>query len=202
MARRSSYRPLLALSVGCFLSMLLPITVRAGEACSAKSSTEIAKVFTDAISLNDRFKKSLDDADRSAYDSLRPQVERFSEEDLFPCVRRAAKILSKGAEPVLMQNLLRLALSYENSADETIPYSLGIIFAHNPGAIENGIKEFSEIQRQTLTKSIQWGWQNVKSGLSTAVIRDRDERLAKLSSYSLVATVMTIAMGGGRPLVR
>src|SRR6266404_2838542 len=88
MATRSSYRPLLALSVGCLLSVLLPTTVHAGEACSAKSSTEIAKVFTDAISINDRFKKSIDDADRTAYDSLRPQVESFSEENLFPCVRR------------------------------------------------------------------------------------------------------------------
>ncbi len=182
--------------------MLLPTTVHAGEACSAKSSTEIAKVFTDAISINDRFKKSIDDADRTAYDSLRPQVESFSEENLFPCVRRAAKILSKRNEPILMLNLLRLAVSYENSADETISYSLGVIFARNPGAIENGVKEFSESQRETLAKSIQFGWQNVKSGLSPAVIRDRDERLAKLSSYSSVAIEVTITMGGGRPLVR
>ena len=190
-------RLLLALSLGCLLSATLPITAHAGETCSGKSSTEIAKVFTNAISLNDRFKKSVDDADHTAYDSLRPKGESFGEETLFPCVKRAAKILSKRNDPILMQKLLRLTVSYENSADESISYSLGVIFAHNPGAIENGIKEFSETQRQTLTKSVQWGWQNVKSGLSPAVIRDREQRLAKLSSYSLVATVMTIARRGG-----
>ena len=190
-------RLLLALSVACLLSAILPITANAGETCSAKSSTEIAKVFTNAISLNDRFKKSVNDADPTAHNSLRPKIESFSEETLFPCVKRAAKILSKRNDPILMQKLLRLTIEYENSADESISYSLGVIFAHNPGVIENGIKEFSETQRQTLAKSVEWGWQNVKSGLSPGVIRDRERRLAKLSSYSLVATVMTIAIGGG-----
>jgi len=87
-------RLLLALSVACLLSATLPITAHAGETCSGKSSTEIAKVFTNAIRLNDRFKKSVDDADHTANDSFRPEVESFGEETLFPCLKRAAKILS------------------------------------------------------------------------------------------------------------
>jgi len=56
-----------------------------------------------------------------------------------------------------MEKLLRLTVSYENSADESISYSLGVIFAHNPGAIENGIKEFSEIQRASSDKKCSVG---------------------------------------------
>jgi hypothetical protein len=170
--------------ITCLASAILAssTTATARETCTGKSAPEVSSVFAKAIDLNDSFKKSAADKDETAYRSLRAQVEHDSEETVFPCVRRAEQILSRRNDPTLMKQLLKLVVSYENSADEAVSASLGRIFARNPAAIEHGIQGFPDVERKLIASSIQAGWTNTKKGLASTLVRDRDKRIKRLTS--------------------
>lgn len=148
--------------------------------CHTKSSAAITKVFNQGIALNEKFKKSVAGGDQAAYQLLRAQVEKLNEGKVIPCVERAGEILSAVDEPKLAHKLLQLVLSYENSADETISYSLGLIFGANPQVLEDAIKRFSTSEHKLIAERLEVGWLNAKPKFKKEVIKDREQRLQKL----------------------
>ncbi len=159
--------------------IFLPLA-QAGGVCRAKNSTAIINVFEQAITLNEKFKKSVGMSDNEEYRRLRKNTEKFNEETVMPCVRRAAQLLSKRSKLVLMHEFMKLVISYENSADETISYSIGEVFAANPKIIESAIKEFPDNGRKLISNSVLTGWESVKPGLDAAIATNRDERIKRL----------------------
>jgi hypothetical protein len=145
-----------------------------------KSSTAIIKVFDQGIALNEKYKKSVASGDPTSYRQLRVQVEKLNEENVIPCVERAGEILSTLNEPRLVHKLLQLVVSYENSADETISYSLGLIFGANPQMRENALKRFTPSESKLIVERLEGGWLNAKSNFKKEVIKDRKQRLQKL----------------------
>ena len=148
--------------------------------CRTKDSAAIIKIFNQGITLNEKFKKSVGGGDKDEYRKLRKGSEQYDEETVMPCVRRAAQLLSKRSNPALIHKLMELVISYANSADETVSYSMGKVFAANPEAIESSIKEFPKDGRQLIAISVQTGWANVKPGLNTALVANRDARIKQL----------------------
>ena len=158
----------------------LPAFAHADGNCRAKDSAEIIKIFNHGITLNQKFKKSVGGGDKDEYRKLRKSSEQYDEGTVIPCVRRVPQLLSKRSSPALMHKLMQLVISYENSADETVSYSMGKVFAANPEAVESGIKEFPKNGRKLIANSVQTGWVNVKAGLNAALVANRDERIKKL----------------------
>jgi DNA invertase Pin-like site-specific DNA recombinase len=169
-----------------FLSAILFTSFSASgqgnEHCRAKGNPQIIEVFNTAKLLNARFKASVGRPGEGEYQRLRKEVEQYGETTVMPCVSRAAQRMAKRADPRLMHGLMELLVSYENSADETMSYSMGRLFAADPAAVERALKAFSPIERKLISDSIQAGWINVKPEYSSALGKDREERLEKLLS--------------------
>lgn len=149
--------------------------------CSARPS-EVIQVLHKGITLNEKFKKTVGGGDTSEYQRLRKDSEKYDETTVMPCVRRAAQLLTKSSNSALMHKLMELVISYENSADETVSYSMGKIFAGNPAVIEHSIKKFPAVGRRLILNSVQTGWVNVGPGLPPAVVKSRNERIKHLRS--------------------
>ena len=164
------------------LLVFLPAFAYAEGNCPARDSTAITRVFDQGIALNEEFKKSVSSKDQATYQALRKQVEHLNVERVMPCVERAQGILSVRDERELAYKLLQLVVSYENSADETISYSLGMIFGVNPQVLENGLSRFGSVERKVVAARLEVGWLNAKVKFKKNVIADRERRLQKLRS--------------------
>lgn len=160
-------------------SMSMPAL--ADDSCGTSNSQAVILILDQGIALNEKFKASVNGADKDQYRILRKQSDSFGEEKLMPCVQRAARLLSKGSNPQLMKKLMEVVISYENSADETISYSIGSVFAANPEAIEAGIKPFPVSSRRRIAAAIRTGWINVKPKVESALVKDRTDRLKHLT---------------------
>src|SRR2546423_7600963 len=144
------------------LLILLSAYAYAEGNCPAPDSAAIAMVFDQGIALNEEFKKSVSRKDQTTYSALRRRVEELNVERIMPCVERAQGILSVRDERELAYKLLQLVVSYENSADETISYSLGMIFGTNPEVLENGLRRFGPAEREVVAARLEIGWLNTK----------------------------------------
>jgi hypothetical protein len=164
------------------LLILLSAFAYAEGNCVAPDSAAIAKVFEQGIALNEQFKKSVSGKDQATYQALRRQVEELNEGRVMPCVERAQRVLSVRDERELSYKLLQLVVSYENSADETISYSLGMIFGANPKVLENGLSRLGSVERRVVAARLEDGWLNAKVKFKKSVIADRERRLQKLRS--------------------
>jgi hypothetical protein len=164
------------------ISTCLSAFAQDNENCRAKGALEIIKVLDKGLVLNDKFKKSVGGPDKDEYQRLRKEIEQYDEGTVMPCVRRASQLMAKQEDPVLMHKLMELVISHENSADETISYTMGKLFATNPVAVERALEQFPFNGRKRISDSIQTGWINVKPELSPALGKSRDERLKKLLS--------------------
>jgi hypothetical protein len=152
----------------------------ANEECANEDTKQILEVFVHAIKLNESFKSALINKNENEYRPLRVQVESYSEEKLFPCVKHATAILSKQGNKEVLQKLMQVVVSFNNSADETLSTSLGSIFARNPNEIELSIKWFPKPERDIITKSVRTGWLNVKKDFDTNLVLERDARIQRL----------------------
>lgn len=176
----TSYLLVLSLIVLLLALSGLAYAANEGSGCAGKSPREISRVFDRAIAANEQFKNAVNDWDEPAYRMLRAQVEHYGEEIAFPCASRAASILAKKYDKKLMRDLMRFAISFENSADETLSYSFGIIFTSNPSAIEHSIKIFSSDEQAIIANTVEAGWENTKREVAANIVKDRDARITRL----------------------
>ena len=155
-------------------------SAEASAACRGRSIEEISWVFDHAIDINNRFKTAVRNGDDKNYYALRHEIEHYSEGIAFPCVRRVAAILVKENDNMLMHDLMRFVVSFENSADETLSAAFGRIFADNPQAIERTIKKFPSAERAIIVQSVRAGWENTKKGIASNIVKDRETRINRL----------------------
>lgn len=164
-----------------FVCASMPTVVSAKDFCSAGNLQTIIPVLDQGIALNEKFKASVNKEDQDQSRKLRKQNESYTEEKVMPCVRRAAQLLSVSSNTQLMRKLMEVVVSYENSADETISYSIGSVFSANPDAIEIGIKSFPTESRRLIAEAVRTGWINAKPKVDSAVVKDRNDRLKHLA---------------------
>jgi hypothetical protein len=162
----------------------LPVLAQVGEHCRAKTAADIIGVFKRADGLYGRFAQSGGGAGNDTSRQLRQELEQYDEDHAMPCVRRASRLMAGHPDPVLMHALMALAFSHADSADETISYALGTLFAADPAAVERGLQAFPAGGRNIIAQSIEAGWINVKPGLSPALVKRRDGRLRKLLAFA------------------
>lgn len=145
---------------------------------------EVITVFQKAIELNEEFKSGAKEAPQSEHRKMRRELERYHEEVLSPELEICVKLLSSGKDKDLASEFFKLLISFENSADEQLSYSFGEVFLNNPELVEETFGEFSPVERDSLYRQLQWGWENVilAKDLPEATIRDRIERLKRLKS--------------------
>lgn len=172
----------LRLLITCVAASFSVDAISAVDSCSRSSAHKVEAIFAEAIVLNQSFQKSAQNSDTNdeKYRVLRKRSEQNYEGKLMPCIKRATQLLSKDTNIKLMQKLMQLVVSFENTADETLSYSMGKVFAANPQIIEVSMKKFSDSERRVIATSVQLGWTNVRPGLAPTLVKDRDMRVKNL----------------------
>lgn len=141
----------------------------------------LVQVFEQGIELNEEFKKSASESDKSKYRQLSPRVEEYYQKRMWPAEERAATILAKHADPKLALVFLRGVLSFANFADESLADVLGRLYGKNPNVIIQALRDFSDADRKIVVSELTLGWGNVKSDFNPKIIDSRDARLHELA---------------------
>lgn len=169
--------------VCCFLLVVLVIGMsNAVAACRAKDASQIVMALSRGIDLNERFKRAVKAVDDPKYQDLRKQVERYGEETAMPCVRKAVELLEREPDEALLRKLMDFAVSYENSADETVSEAMATIFAKHPDVVVRMLERFSAARRKIIVRSIDSGWSGVAATLAASERQDKEARLRALRS--------------------
>jgi hypothetical protein len=132
--------------------------------CKAKSATDIMAALDRGIELNERFKRSAR-ATSARYQSLREQAEQYDEATTMPCAEKAGALLQRELDVNLLRQLMRLTVSYENSADERIALALAGVLRRHPQAVSDGIEAFSPAEARLLLRSMEFGWINIRDAV-------------------------------------
>lgn len=122
-------------------------------AVSSFSRADIIRVFKYAVHFNEVFKISTYGDEN--YTKIRKLLELYDEMILAPYYRGSVEILSKSNDQELTLEMLKLLISYENSADEELSYGLAEVYAKNPNLIETTVKEFNIEIQKGLTKRLE-----------------------------------------------
>jgi hypothetical protein len=149
-----------------------------------ETRSEVIKIFKKAIDLNEDYKSTQDKITFYEYLEKRGKLEEFDEEILAPRLSDCAKLLSSGKDIVLATQFFNLLISYQNSADEQLSFTLGEIFQNNPELVIETFKvnTYNETDQSVLYRYIEWGWVNIICGrkVSESIFRDRKHTLEKL----------------------
>lgn len=145
---------------------------------------EIIEVFKYAIKLNEDFKQTVSKIPLSEHKEKRYMVEKYHEEVLSPTLVEAVKLFSSGEDLDLAIEFCNVLISYENSSDEQLSFSLGEVFYANPELIEKTFLVFERTKQQFLYRQLEWGFENViyYKDKSDRKIINRIERLRILKS--------------------
>jgi len=163
-----------------FAAILILCPTPADAGCKLKNLAQVIQVLRQGIDLNERFKRSVDSGDEATYKALRRQNGQYSEEVALPCVRRAVVLLDQQLDEALLRMLLEYAVSRQNSADETVPEAMALVFARRPDAVASALVSFSPGCAKVLLRTIESGWPAVRRGIDSRLREDRDERLKAL----------------------
>lgn len=150
--------------------------------CRAKGASQIVATLNRGIDLNERFKRSVKAGDDSRYQDLRKQVEKYSEETAMPCIRKAVHLIERNLDEALLHTLIDFAVSYENSADETVSGAMATIFTKYPDAVSEIVTNFSPMSKKIIVRSIDSGWSGVTATLTAQERQDREALLEILRS--------------------
>lgn len=145
--------------------------------CQTKNAAQVVQVLGRGIDLNERFKRSVNSGDESAYKALRKQNEQYSEETALPCVQRAVELLDQELDEALLRKLMEYTVSRQNSADETVSEAMATAYARHPDAVAAGVALFAPARTRILLRSIESGWSGVRKTLEPAVRQEREGQL-------------------------
>jgi len=167
-----------------FLTAFLPSILFAQEGtCAAKKSAEMQAVFAQAVKINDDFKHSAAaPADMAKYKALRAKVEEYDEENTLPCVEAAAKLVVRSPDKMLARSLLALVAAYENSADESISYSVAQFFVGRPAMFRDVLRQMPPASQCAVLGRLGSGWNNLKHETEAKLAMDRELALRKLTA--------------------
>ena len=150
------------------------------------SREEIIGVIQNAIDLNEDFKNALNKTE-SEYREKRAEIEKYHEEVVAPMLKDLERLLSTGRDIDLIRDFFNLLISYENSADERLSYTLGEIFLRNPNLINEAFYKLDKRKQKFIYNQLEWGFENVVYSTdkkSEQRIRDRYELLRYLKSMT------------------
>jgi hypothetical protein len=163
-----------ALAFVCAL-VVWPTLTEAG--CQTKNAAQVVQVLERGISLNERFKRSVNSGDEAAYRALRKQNEQYSEETALPCVHRAVELLDQEFDEALLRKLMEYTVSRQNSADETVSEAMATAYVRHPDAVAAGVTSFAPARAGILLRSIESGWSGVRKTLEPTVRQEREGQL-------------------------
>lgn len=170
----------------CSVIFITTDHVSASESiCDADSVDGIIIIINNGIKLNENFKQSVN-KDKDLYLKNRHETELYTENQLIPCLIKASDILGQNREVNLLNSVLRLVLSYGNSADEMIPYSLGMIFGTNPDELETSITRMNVNDRKLIIDMLSFGWMNARQRFNYEIRDNINLRLEKLKKNYLI----------------
>jgi hypothetical protein len=133
-------------------------------ACKAKDAPDLMAALERGIELNERFKRSAR-TNSARYQSLREQAEQYDEATTMPCAEKAGALLQRKLDLNLLRQLMKLTVSYENSADERIAVALAGVLRRHPQAVSDGIDAFSPSEARLLLRSMESGWINIRDSV-------------------------------------
>ena len=162
------------------LGFLIPL-VSLSSVANACDDNEVTPILKHAITLNEKFKRSVRDGDDN-YKSLRKTDNQYYTKEVIPCLQIAKVILSNSNDVDLIETIMNFTISFENSAGELIPDTLGYIFANNPQVIEKGILQLQKENQRIIVNALEFGWLNIRGIQKDKVVNERDSRLKKLMS--------------------
>jgi hypothetical protein len=125
-----------------------------------KYDASVHKIFNRAIFLNENLKKLADSISLEKYQQLLSALESFHEDTLNPAFSSCVKYLSSGKDSALSFHLLKLLLSFENSADESLTTGFAEIYYYNPDLVEITFNKFDSQEKKKLLKRLLEGWLN------------------------------------------
>ena len=151
----------------------------------ALDRNEVLNIIKRAIELNENF-KSMVNRDENEYLKKRAEVEKYYEEILSPTLVDVVQHLSEGRDVDLAVEFINLLISYANSADEQLSYSLGEIFLKNPDLINEVFYKFEGTKQKIIYNQLKWGYENVVYSMdkSSQLIKDRYKLLQYLKSMT------------------
>jgi hypothetical protein len=120
----------------------------------------VHKIFDRAIFFNENLKKLADSVSVEKFKQLLSADESYDEDTLGPAFNRCVKYLSSGKDSALSFHLLKLLLSFENSADESLTTGFAEVYYYNPDLIETTFNKFDSQGKKKLLKRLLEGWLN------------------------------------------
>ena len=122
---------------------------------------QVVEIFSKAIKLNEKFKAGVKKDPLKIQQKRRRETEQYDETILPLALKNSIKLLSSGNDKELAICFFNLLISYENSADEELSYTLAEIYSKNPDLIIKVFNNFNYTQRLYLYKELIWGWENI-----------------------------------------
>jgi hypothetical protein len=112
--------------------LLLLCGSSAHAACPAKDLKDLRAVLQKGIALRESFEAALGQGDENKYQSMRADLERFTEETLSPCLEIASKKIASRQATSLTCKALEVIRRFDASADEQFLEALARIFSSVP----------------------------------------------------------------------
>jgi len=123
-----------------------------------RNKEEIIVVFNRAILLNENFKASVGLVPFKEHSSQRKHLEKFHEDTLSYAMSDCVLLLLKHENAKLLGSFFDVYISYSNSADEQLGFTLLDIFNNNPDLFLKTFKTLSHQGKTYVYKNIKYFW--------------------------------------------
>jgi len=124
-------------------------------AISSGTQADIIRIFKFAVEFNESNKKM---ERPGAYHEVSELLELYHGLILMPAYRQCVQILSREDDENLAKEMLKLLVSYENSADEELSTRFGHLYRSNPGLIEKCMRSFDRRGQKELIIHLESAW--------------------------------------------
>lgn len=133
---------------------------------------QVLDVFSQHQKLALDFKKTSDP-------EARRKLEEYTETKMERALKTSKDLILKNNDKELLDSLLKVIISNQNSASESYSYTLGEVFLENPEILKDGIGRIKDKkEKEHILKSLEWGWENAKyNEKDKKLVSKRDRQL-------------------------
>lgn len=122
------------------------------------------EVIGRATEVNEAFKHAVADGRKGDASQLRLELEACYEEEFLPLIPQLKEYVSMEQDLQFAGALLRMAVSYQNSADESLADLLGVLCARNPGLLLRAGGTLSAGDKLVVNQLVEYGVKNLPAG--------------------------------------
>ncbi len=122
-------------------------------------STRYQQLLKRMITLNKDFKKSVSGHSMKKYQALRKKVEQYQEDTLSVALPFCVEYIAKNSDSTLAVKFMKMLICLQNSADETLPYALGVLYYYNSKIVESTIEHLPIDEKRIITGYLDVGWE-------------------------------------------